>query len=226
MHTVRTAGVPVQRTGIPIRSALVAATAAVALALGVGAVAVVARSPADAPPAGPGTVPVGAPPPRPAAAAAAPAVPARLLLPDLGVNAPVESVGVGADGQLGVPVDPAVVGWWPDGAAPGSGRGTVVIDGHVNTRAGGPGALSRLHVLRPGAGATVLTDAGAVRYVVQVVRSYPKETLPAEVFDSAGPPRLVLITCGGAFDRHTRQYADNVVAYATPEPPARASTPG
>jgi len=27
-----------------------------------------------------------------------------------------------------------------------------------------------------------------------------------------------MITCGGAFDRRTRHYTDNVVVYATPEP--------
>jgi hypothetical protein len=40
--------------------------------------------------------------------------------------------------------------------------------------------------------------------------------LPPEVFAVGGPPRLVLITCGGAFDRRTRNYADNVVVFAEP----------
>jgi hypothetical protein len=40
--------------------------------------------------------------------------------------------------------------------------------------------------------------------------------LPPEVFAVGGPPRLVLITCGGAFDRRTRNYADNVVVVAEP----------
>ncbi|MHA6795069.1 class F sortase [Pseudonocardia bannensis] len=213
---------------------MVASAATLALALGVSSMAMVlTHIPVGSPPAGPGPVPVDVVAIRPTdhpaswagAGAPTPAVPMRLRLPGLGVDAPVAPVGVGADGLLGVPDDPAVVGWWPDGAAPGSGRGTVVIDGHVDTRAGGPGALSRLRVLRPGAEATVLTDAGAVRYVVQTVRSYPKDALPAEVFASTGPPRLVLITCGGAFDRHARRYADNIVAYAVPDPPAGVDVP-
>ena len=61
-----------------------------------------------------------------------------------------------------------------------------------------------------------MTASGRLTYVVQAVRSYPKAALPVEVFDRSGAPRLVLITCGGSFDRRTRHYADNIVAYAVP----------
>lgn len=39
----------------------------------------------------------------------------------------------------------------------------------------------------------------------------------AEVF-APGLPRVVLISCGGTFDRRLRHYADNVVVVAVPEP--------
>ena len=46
---------------------------------------------------------------------------------------------------------------------------------------------------------------------------YAKASLPAaDVFARDVEPRLVLVTCGGAFDPATRHYADNVVAYAVP----------
>ena len=49
------------------------------------------------------------------------------------------------------------------------------------------------------------------------LRRYPKATLPvADVFAGDVEPRLVLVTCGGAFDPVSRHYADNVVAYAVP----------
>jgi hypothetical protein len=47
-------------------------------------------------------------------------------------------------------------------------------------------------------------------------RDQNQAELPPEVFAAGGPPRLVLITCGGAFDRSTRHYADNVVVFADP----------
>lgn len=142
--------------------------------------------------------------------------PTRLQVPALGVDAPVIPVTVEPDGGLAVPDDPAVTGWWHAGARPGSRRGTVVIDGHVDTRLQGPGVLFHLADLRPGDPITLGTPGGTMGYRVAAIRSYPKAQLPAEVFERAGNPRLVLITCGGTFNSLTRQYADNIVAYAVP----------
>jgi len=146
--------------------------------------------------------------------------PVRLRLAALAVDAAVTPVDTDADGGLAIPDDPAVVGWWRSGAAPGSTAGTVVLVGHVDTARDGPGALFRLATLEPGDRVAVATGAGTREYAVTGVRDYPKAQLPAEVFDTAGAPRLVLVTCGGAFDRRTRHYADNVVAYAVPVDPS------
>jgi len=40
------------------------------------------------------------------------------------------------------------------------------------------------------------------------------------LFSADGPPRLALITCGGAFDQAADSYRDDVVAYAVPAPTA------
>jgi hypothetical protein len=37
-----------------------------------------------------------------------------------------------------------------------------------------------------------------------------------DLFDQDVKHRLVMITCGGPFDRHTHRYRDNVVIVATP----------
>ena len=133
--------------------------------------------------------------------------PVRIDLPTLGVGAPVVPVAVGGDGALGVPDDPSVVGWWA-----GAGD-TVVLDGHVDTVAQGPGVLFRLVDLASGDSITVRGADGSVRhFTVTDVRAYPKALLPPEVFDPES--RLVIITCGGHFDWHTRQYAENIVAFA------------
>jgi hypothetical protein len=171
-----------------------------------------------------------------APAPAAPATPATaaepiwLSLPGQGVEAPVVSVGLEANGELAVPEDPRVLGWWRGGAYPSAGRGTVVIDGHVDARGIGAGALFRLADLKPGATVSVTTTEGSRSYLVDAVHSYQKTALPREIFDTTGVPRLVLITCGGEFDFETHQYADNVVAYAVPmvsepsgDPASRAS---
>ncbi len=195
----------------------------IAVVAGTAIVGFAAVSPQDDPAAG--AVPAAAPAattatttvtaPAPAVATIAAAPPTRLHAPAIGVDAPV--VPVGADGRaLAIPDDPSVVGWWRDGARPGARTGTVVLAGHVDAWDTGPGALFHLARLRPGDAVSVGTDTGERGYVVEAVRRYPKPELPAELFTPAGRPRLVLISCGGVFDRRLRSYTDNVVVYATP----------
>jgi hypothetical protein len=142
--------------------------------------------------------------------------PVRLQIRALGVDAVVHPVDVGSGGALGVPDDPQVVGWWRGSAMPQQVRGSVVLDGHVDSARAGAGALFRLAELGPGARVVVTTTAGRTAYVVAARAVYAKRDLPRQVFDQRGPARLVLVTCGGAFDRRTHHYDDNVVVYATP----------
>ena len=82
----------------------------------------------------------------------------------------------------------------------------------------GLGALYALYNLGPGDPVTVTTTRGAqITYRVFARRTYLKSVgLPAALFATSGPPRLVLITCGGAFDYATRHYDSNVVVLASP----------
>jgi hypothetical protein len=144
------------------------------------------------------------------------AVPIRLRISALGVQAPVTAVRASTDGALAVPGDPREVGWWAGGATPGDPHGTVVLDGHVDTARFGVGALFRLADLAPGAEVVVTTSAGDARYRVIARRVYAKAALPPQVFSTSGSPRLVLVTCGGPFDARTRHYSDNVAVFATP----------
>jgi Sortase domain len=144
------------------------------------------------------------------------AVPTRLTIPAINVQAsvsPVETV----HGTLAVPDNPADVGWWAGGARPGASSGSVVLDGHVDSPAG-PGALFRLIDLRPGDGIFVTAVARQVlRYTVIGRRAFTKAgPLPSSLFAVTGTPRLVLITCGGRFDRSTRSYQDNIALFAVP----------
>lgn len=175
-----------------------------------------------------GTIPpVTAPPPAlagPSAAGLAPTrtaasfVPARVLVPRIGLDAPVVPVTVRPDGLLAVPSDVRTVGWWSAGAPAAAPSGSVVLAGHVDSARQGPGAFFRLRTLQPG-DRVILSSAGGrtAAYTVAARRQYPKSALPAgQVFDQDTTPRLVLVTCGGSFDRATRHYSDNVVVYALP----------
>jgi hypothetical protein len=144
-------------------------------------------------------------------------VPVRLDLPGRAVTAPVVPVGTGPDGALVIPDPPQTVGWWAPGALAGSGSGTVVVAGHVDSRLEGIGALAVLPDLTVGEDAVLTGEHGAVlRYRVVARREFVKTALPPGTFDRTGAPRLVLITCGGRFDRGTRSYEDNIVVYAEP----------
>jgi Sortase domain len=144
-------------------------------------------------------------------------IPVRLRIAVIAVSAPVVPVGVAADGTLGIPASPSVVGWWAGGGSPGQPSGAIVLVGHVDSAAQGPGALFKLQQLRPGAVVTITAGGRAWHYDVRAVRAYAKATLPsAAVFGQRVTPRLVIITCGGPFDAATGHYLDNIVVYAVP----------
>jgi hypothetical protein len=135
----------------------------------------------------------------------------------LGVDAPVVRETVDRGGALTLPEDPRTIGWWGAGAAPGAPLGTVVLAGHVDTEQQGAGALFPLARAPLGARVVVSGRDGDATYVVQARRRFAKGDLPwRDLFGQDVEARLLLVTCGGDFDRATRHYTDNVVVYAVP----------
>jgi LPXTG-site transpeptidase (sortase) family protein len=157
-----------------------------------------------------------------AVAAAEPTHPARspgagrpesLVVPRLGVDAPVYPIGA-PGGVLTPPSNPRTLGWWKDGAVPGAAHGGALITGHtVHT---GGGAFDDLETLEAGDDVRVRTDRGVIRYAVSGVTIYPKASLArdaARIFRQTGPGRLVLITCE---DWNGSIYLSNAVVFADP----------
>jgi LPXTG-site transpeptidase (sortase) family protein len=150
--------------------------------------------------------------------------PERLRVPSIGVDAPVVAVGVEDDGEMEVPADVGDAGWYRHGPSPGE-PGAAVIAGHVDSREQGRGAFFDLRRLDVGARVEVTdADGNVQRFDVVARRTYDKAGLPADaLFSRDGRPQLVLITCGGDFDREARSYRENVVVYAQPSAPAEGS---
>lgn len=144
--------------------------------------------------------------------------PARFQVPDLGIDAAVDAVGVEDDGSMVIPAEIARVGWYRFGPAPGAERGNAVVAGHVDAAGEGPGALFDLRGVEVGARITV-TDESGTEHTYEVVsrETVTKDVLPIEqIFDRTGEHRLVVITCGGPFQPELRSYRDNVVVTALP----------
>lgn len=139
--------------------------------------------------------------------------PTTVALPGIG-SVPVVGVGVEADGQAQIPSDISTVGWYSYGSAPGDGDGSVVLMGHRDGK-GRRGALFDLANVPVGATVEVADAAGTThRYTVVANDSISKQALPlADLFTRDGPPRLVVISCGGDYVKG-RGYLDNVVLTA------------
>ncbi|MFE7928491.1 class F sortase [Streptomyces sp. NPDC057456] len=146
------------------------------------------------------------------------ALPQRIDIPDLGVQAPVVARGLDTDGGVDPPpFDQAgVVGWYADGATPGA-RGTALLVGHVDTETR-PAVFYKLSTLKAGETVRVVRDDGKVaEFTVDDVEVVQRDRFDArQAYGPRQPDRaeLRLITCGGTFDRVSRSYTANVIVSA------------
>ena len=138
----------------------------------------------------------------------------QLVVPAVGIDAPVLSTGV-VDGGLAIPDDVAEVTDW-EGSAPITGSaGTVLVAGHIDNIHQGPGAMYPLHLVRPGDAVYLTRGATVTRWKVISLHSVAKPDLPASLFaGNTGPRQLALVTCGGTIAHGS--YDDNVIAVAVP----------
>jgi hypothetical protein len=180
----------------------------------------------DPAPTAPGPTPAAPPGPAAGEVPAAPvaelgpvlpaADPVALSIPSIGVASDVlEPLALDTDGVLPAPADYALPGWYTGGPRPGQ-FGPAVIAGHVDGP-DGPAVFFRLGELTVGATVDVTRADGTVAtFVVDAVERYAKADFPtSRVYgNTTDRAELRLITCGGAFDRTTGHYVDNIVAYA------------
>lgn len=156
----------------------------------------------------------------PLAPTAPTAPPNRIRIPALAVDAPVSAVGVADDGEVQVPDDVATVGWYRFGPTPGE-PGSSVLVGHVDDYRQGVGVLARIGDLNPGDTIEIDGEGGVVSVFTVVAREqWNKADAPLDrLFDRGGSARVVLLTCGGAFDDARLEYTDNIAVTAVPSSP-------
>jgi hypothetical protein len=144
--------------------------------------------------------------------------PVGIRIDAIGVDAPVIPVGLEPDGGMEIPEDVQEIGWYSPGVRPGE-LGSAVLSGHVDSHVQGRGAFFELRQLGVDDLVTVTHADGTERTWRVVAREqYAKDQLPIDqVFVWGGDrEQLVLITCGGDFDRSIRSYDDNIVVYTVP----------
>ena len=131
----------------------------------------------------------------------------RLIIPSIGVNSVITSVGLTADGAVDVPA--TNVGMWAGSPAPGA-HGATFLDGHS------PGILSALNQV--GVGQTFQVIYGGQTYTYRVAHT---ETIP---LDSVNMRRalavygngdgLNIMTCAGQFAPSRNTYDHRLIVYA------------
>lgn len=139
----------------------------------------------------------------------------RVRIPSIQVDAPIQPVGLDAEGWVDAPPpqDPNLAGWFNGAVAPGE-KGTAVVVGHVDNNAGpavfyGLGSLSkgnRVEIERK--------DGRTAVFEIYGIEVFEKNNFPGtKVYGSTGVPELRVITCGGGFTKENG-YDGNVVAFA------------
>ncbi len=141
---------------------------------------------------------------------------ARLLIPAIGINAPIEVVTKDAEGHMGVPIKNRWdgVGWYGYGPEPGQ-QGSAVIDGHLDRIGGAPAVFWDLQKLRVGNIVSVQDKRKRIlHFRVTKVTSYSIFDAPiAQIFGKNDGTYLNLITCSGSWSTAANQYSQRLVVF-------------
>jgi sortase (surface protein transpeptidase) len=140
--------------------------------------------------------------------------PAQISVPALGIEAPVESVGLLANGAMALPQFLSDAGWLGSGPAPGS-IGNAVIAGHLDGANGQPAAFWELGRLRSSDAISVITARGTqLRFAVVRIGRYDRQAVPlVAVFGPSNQANLNLLTCAGPYLQDQQTYRDRLVVY-------------
>ncbi len=152
----------------------------------------------------------------------------RLHIPAIGVNAPIESVGVRPDGTMETPAQRPWndVGWYNAGPRPGE-RGSAVIAGHLDRPGGNPAVFWRLRDLHIGDSVLVVDASGkALRFQVKrIIFFQPQDAPVQDVFGNTAGSFLNLTTCAGDWIPTQHQTALRLVVYTSLAGQTPAYTP-
>lgn len=142
----------------------------------------------------------------------------HLSIPSVGINAPIENVGIASDGTLAVPAQQpwTDVGWYQYGPFPGS-KGSAVIDGHLDRPGGSPAVFWNLKNMHIGDIVTVTNAKGQTWHFKTIAMNYyaPDAAPLSVIFGNTSGTYLNLITCAGTWILSQKQTTLRLVVYTT-----------
>lgn len=147
------------------------------------------------------------------------ALPVRLRIPKININAPLEYVSLTSQGAVGVPKSITNAAWFNLGPRPGE-EGNAIIDGHFGYgKDGTPAIFNNLYKLQKGDKLYVEDEKGrTIIFIVREIKVYNKDEDTSGVFSlSDGKAHLNLITCDGVWIKELKTYSNRLVVFADRE---------
>ena len=146
------------------------------------------------------------------------ALPSRLMIPAINVDAAIESVGLTSQGAMAVPAGPADAAWFDLGPRPGE-SGSAVIAGHEGWKDNIKAVFDDLYKLQKGDKIYVEDEQGATTtFVVSGMQTYDQNGDASGIFSSTdGKAHLNLITCEGTWNAAENSYSNRLVVFTDKE---------
>jgi len=141
--------------------------------------------------------------------------PAKIEINSIGVEAPIDVMGVTEDNSIEAPTNMANAGWFNGSVLPGE-EGTTIIDGHM----GGnivPGVFTYLENVEIGDSIKVVSKDGEItNYVIRKTKTFDRNSQEFdELYETVGDGNgLNLITCTGGWLPSAQTYDSRLIVYA------------
>jgi LPXTG-site transpeptidase (sortase) family protein len=144
----------------------------------------------------------------------APSHPVRLLIPIIGVDTTVQSVGMAKNGNMGIPTNFTDVAWYNQGPYPGM-PGSAVIDGHLDGKKVPKAVFYDLDKLKPGDLVEVVDNNGTtLHFKVTKSQIYDYKAITDDIFSGdSSNAHLNLITCSGSWIKNQKLYDKRIVVF-------------
>jgi LPXTG-site transpeptidase (sortase) family protein len=139
----------------------------------------------------------------------------RVIAPVARLDAPVETRGINARGEMEDPAGKDAVAWYNFSEFPGYG-GNAVFSGHVDWFTGELGSFGRMKDLKLGDEIVVkLSDGMEMKYKVVSSTLYESTKAPVEeIVGRTEKDSLTFITCEGTFSRSAQDYSHRRIVRA------------